>query len=67
MTMPGGGPFRLSAGQITDDSELAMCIMQGLINSNKKHNKPVFDVDKVAEKYALWVMSHPFDIGIATR
>jgi len=37
MKMPGGGPWNLSAGQITDDSELAMCLMWALteINYNK--------------------------------
>lgn len=33
MKMPGGGPWRLYAGQITDDSELAMCMMEGMIES----------------------------------
>ena len=28
MNMPGGGPFEINAaGQITDDSELALCLM----------------------------------------
>jgi ADP-ribosylglycohydrolase len=31
--MPGGGPFGLDPGQITDDSELAMCMMQGINES----------------------------------
>jgi ADP-ribosylglycohydrolase len=31
MSMPGGGPFVLGSGQITDDSELAMCVMEGII------------------------------------
>ena len=35
MQMPGGGPFNIGPGQITDDSELAMCLMQGIVNSNK--------------------------------
>ena len=35
MDMPGGGPFNLGSGQITDDGELAMCLMQGIIDSNK--------------------------------
>ncbi len=35
MTMPGGGPFELGPGQITDDSEMAMCLMWGLIEGNK--------------------------------
>ena len=30
MTMPGGGVFNLGKGQITDDSEMAMCIAHGL-------------------------------------
>ena len=34
MNMPGGGPFKLGSGQITDDSELAMCLMTGLIEPN---------------------------------
>lgn len=28
--MPGGGAMNLGKGQITDDSEMAMCIMHGL-------------------------------------
>ena len=35
MKMPGGGPFDLVSGQITDDSEMAMCLMWGLIDGNK--------------------------------
>ena len=33
MQMPGGGPWQLFAGQITDDSELAMSLMEGIIES----------------------------------
>ena len=29
--MPGGGPFDLEGGQYTDDSELSMCLMRGLV------------------------------------
>jgi len=29
--MPGGGPFNLGPGQITDDSELATCMLSGLL------------------------------------
>ena len=31
LIMPGGGPWKLNAGQVTDDSELAMCQLRGLI------------------------------------
>lgn len=35
MTMPGGGPHEVGPGQITDDSELAMCLLWGLVDANK--------------------------------
>lgn len=28
--MPGGGPFNLNPGQVTDDSELAMVLVSAL-------------------------------------
>ncbi|CAI5498198.1 unnamed protein product [Closterium sp. Naga37s-1] len=31
MTMPGGGVFRVGPGQITDDSELALCLARALV------------------------------------
>ena len=31
MKMPGGGCWSVGPGQVTDDSELAMCLMWGLI------------------------------------
>ena len=42
--MPGGGPWRTGAGQITDDGELAMCLMHGLVAGNKGRSK---DEEKV--------------------
>ena len=33
MAMNGGGPFKLAGGQITDDSELAMCQMHAIIEN----------------------------------
>ena len=67
MTMPGGGPFGCGPGQITDDSELAMCLLHGLINGNEGQEEPVLDVDAIATMYAHWIKSNPFDIGITTR
>ena len=34
MKMPGGGFFKVGAGQVTDDSEQAMCLMWAIVNSN---------------------------------
>jgi ADP-ribosylglycohydrolase len=36
MNMNGGGPFKLFGGQVTDDSELATCMMLGLINNKEE-------------------------------
>lgn len=39
MTMPGGGPFELASGQITDDSELASCLLWGIIEQKNNTEK----------------------------
>jgi ADP-ribosylglycohydrolase len=61
MTMPGGGFFRLSPGQITDDGELTLCLARTLASSRE------FSTEKIAREYARWVRSGPFDIGQTTR
>ena len=62
MTIPGGGPYNLEAGQYTDDSELAVCLMQGIVNSKGKFVK-----DEIAKMYSQWIISQPFDMGGTTR
>ena len=62
MTMPGGGPYNLEAGQYTDDSELAVCLMQGIVNSEGKFVK-----DEIAKMYSQWIISQPFDMGGTIR
>ena len=61
MTMPGGGPFALGPGQITDDSELALCTIWALLDG-----KGTFNAKKYSEWYLKWYQSPPFDIGITT-
>ena len=39
MTMPGGGPWNTGPGQITDDSELGMCLMRALVDGNQNNNE----------------------------
>ena len=71
MEMNGGGPFHLYAGQVTDDSELAMCLLHGLIDEGvpegvEKTSQPTLYVDNIAKYYRSWYMSEPFDIGQST-
>lgn len=60
--MPGGGCWKLSPGQVTDDSELAMCQLHGLLAGRGK-----FDPFHLAYYYGNWIKFGPFDIGMTTR
>lgn len=56
----GGGPFSLIAGQITDDTQMAICLATSL----RAHHG--LDVDDVAKRYQAWAQV-AFDIGRQTR
>lgn len=65
--MVGGGPFRLKAGEWTDDTSMALCLGASLLENG-------FDLDDQITRYVRWhregYMSSNgrcFDIGIATR
>ena len=62
MEMPGGGPWGVQPGQVTDDSELAMCLMRGLLAGQGK-----FDMFQVALYYGYWIKSEPVTIVGLTR
>jgi hypothetical protein len=51
LSLSGGGPFRVGAGQITDDSELAMSILWGLQpdGDNGFHDPYEFQADDIYE------------------
>lgn len=63
--MVGGGPFHLAPGQWTDDTSMALCLAESLIE------KQGFDPVDQLERYTLWQeeghlssTGHCFDIGI---
>lgn len=65
--MMGGGPFNLSAGQWTDDTSMALCMMNSLIN---KGLNPKDQLDNYVKWYKNGFMSSNgkcFDIGITTK
>ena len=62
MKMAGGGCWGLAPGQITDDSELAMCLMHGLIEGNGQ-----LDANLITKQYGMWYADGPFDIGMTTQ
>lgn len=62
MSMPGGGALSVAAGQVTDDSELAMALLDAL----SKCDCTTLDEDiqkLTALNYIEWHRSRPFDIG----
>jgi ADP-ribosyl-[dinitrogen reductase] hydrolase len=56
-----GGTWDTIAGQPTDDSELALALARSLALLGK------YDAEAVAQAYARWFVSAPFDIGGTTR
>ena len=54
--------FKTSPGQITDDSEMAMCLGYALMDSSRNYN-----INRIAYNYGMWFLSQPFDIGKTTR
>ena len=66
--MVGGGPFALPAGAWTDDTSMALCLAESLVE------RRVFDPVDQLERYVRWYREghwsstgHCFDIGNATR
>jgi ADP-ribosylglycohydrolase len=59
LSMPGGGTWGVAPGQITDDGELTMSLLDALAASP---DRPL----AAATHYERWVSSDPFDIGATT-
>jgi ADP-ribosylglycohydrolase len=57
--MCGGGIWNTAPGQVTDDGELTLALLQALAG------QPRYDVNRAARAYRLY-LSAPFDIGNAT-
>src|SRR5688572_4339439 len=58
-SITGGGPFAVAAGQITDDTQMAVCLATSLVQKGR------YEVQHVARSYVRW-RPHAFDIGQLT-
>jgi len=65
--MVGGGPFNLQPGEWTDDTSMALCLAESLVE------RQGFDPQDQMERYVRWwrgghfsVKGYCFDIGMAT-
>jgi ADP-ribosyl-[dinitrogen reductase] hydrolase len=55
----GGGWLRLKAGEVTDDTEMTLCILEAYANG--------YTLEHVAQNFLTWLQSKPKDIGNLTR
>ncbi|CAI2363564.1 unnamed protein product [Moneuplotes crassus] len=62
LSMPGGGHFQVGPGQVTDDGELTMCLLQGL--SYAEEFSEIEMTKSCGRYYIEWMNSKPFDCGI---
>eukprot|EP01031_Cornospumella_fuschlensis_P041923 gene41923-51177_t len=71
LSMPGGGALKVAPGQITDDSELEICLVNALSTVSiplADRDVSQYPIDAVAQSYLDWAnKTDPFDIGYATR
>jgi ADP-ribosyl-[dinitrogen reductase] hydrolase len=59
--MIGGGWLHLAPGQITDDTEMSLCLARSLA----RHNG--FELKDICDEFAAWLKSGPVDIGNTCR
>ncbi len=57
----GGGWLKLKPGQVTDDTQMSLCIARALDASNG------WSLEAMAENFTAWLRSKPVDIGDTCR
>ena len=57
----GGGWLRLKPGQVTDDTEMALCIARALVAAGG------WSLEGIADNFAAWLRSKPIDVGDTCR
>lgn len=57
----GGGWLRLKPGQVTDDTEMALCIARAVISSQ------TWSLEAIAANFGAWLKSRPVDCGDTCR
>lgn len=60
-TLVGGGWLKLRAGQVTDDTTLALALGRGIVAQRG------WNLRAVAENFALWLKARPVDCGNTCR
>ena len=61
MAIVGGGVWRLKPGEVTDDTEMTLCVARGILAS------PSDPIEKIGEEFIAWYNTNPKDIGLIIR
>jgi ADP-ribosyl-[dinitrogen reductase] hydrolase len=56
----GGGWLRLPAGQVTDDTQMALCVARSIAESG-------WSLRDIADRFVAWLKSRPADVGNTCR
>lgn len=59
--MIGGGWLGLEAGQVTDDTQMALALGQAIVEQNG------WNIRTVADNFVVWLDSNPPDVGTTCR
>lgn len=59
--MVGGGWLKLKPGQVTDDTEMALCVGRAIITSGG------WDLKLLCDEFATWLRNVPVDVGNTCR
>ncbi len=57
----GGGWLKLSPGQVTDDTEMTLCVARGIVRSGR------WVLGPIADRFANWLSGNPADVGATCR
>ena len=59
--MIGGGWLNVAPGEVTDDTQMMLCLAESLAQ------RGTFDPDDVVSKFIIWFDTHPKDMGNTTQ
>jgi ADP-ribosyl-[dinitrogen reductase] hydrolase len=57
-TITGGGPFHFLPGEVTDDTDMAICVAKGILRA--PHNP----IEAIGQEFLNWEAKKPKDIGM---
>jgi ADP-ribosyl-[dinitrogen reductase] hydrolase len=57
----GGGWLNLLPGQVTDDTEMTLCVARGIAERGR------WDLAAIADRFARWLSGGPVDVGATCR